>query len=261
MSATWGRTIGASAGTTVFSLKPLQATILGSLIIGSFSAEGLRTSEIASLRLQGGRAETEITGAKPSVIPPSARETLFNLRDELRLIQLTLPAPDARRIAQVALSDVNFMIRGWTPGCKIPAEYSSSLEKSLQLLDLVLKSKEEGHSFSALQSAADDLHIKAEHFRKSGGGLGEMVTVLVHTRKDDREQRNLQVFYLPKMMEAVQGAQPDQFPELSSPTSHSLPPGRYLMWAREPQSNMIGTRTSVSIGDGNKTVEWTLPVP
>jgi hypothetical protein len=240
MSATWGRTIGASAGTTVFSLKPLQATILGSLIIGSLSAEGLRISEIASLRLQGGRAETAITRTKPSVIPPSARETLFNLRDELRLIQLKLPAPDARRIAQVALSDVNFMIRGWTPGCKIPAEYSSSLEKSLQLLDLALKSKEEGHSFSALQSAADDLYIKAEHFRKSGGGLGEMVTVLVHTRQDDREERNLQVFYLPKMMEGVEGAQPDQFPKLSSPTSHSLPPGRYLMWARDPQSDMIG---------------------
>jgi hypothetical protein len=246
----------------VFSLKPIQSTILGWLmVIGSFSAEGLRTGEIAFLRPQGGRAETETTRTKPSVIPPTARETLFNLRDELRLIQLKLPAPDARRIAQAALSDVNFMLRGWTPGSKIPAEYSSSLQMSLHLLDLALKSKEEGHAFSALQDAAGDLHIKAEHFRKSGGGLGEMVTVLIHTRKDDREQRNLQVFYLSKMMEGVQDAQPDQFPKLSSPTSHSLPPGRYLMWTREPQSNMMGPRTIVSIGDGNKTVEWTLPVP
>jgi hypothetical protein len=213
------------------------------------------------LRPQGGRAEAENTRTKPTLIPPAARETLFNLRDELRLIQLKLPAPDARRIAQVALSDVNFMIRGWTPGSKIPPEYSSSLQMSLQLLDRALKSKEEGHSFSALQGAAGDLHIKAEHFRKSGGGLGEMVTVLIHTRKDDREERNLQVLYLPKMMEGVQDAQPDQFPKLSSPTSHSLPPGRYLMWTREPQSNMMGARTIVSIGDGNKTVEWTLPVP
>jgi hypothetical protein len=42
------------------------------------------------------------------------------------------------------------------------------------------------------------------------------------------------------MMEVVKDAQPDQFPKFSSPTSHVLPPGRYLMWTREPQSNMLG---------------------
>ena len=74
--------------------------------------------------------------------------------------------------------------------------------------------------------AKDDLHIKAEHLRKSGLGLGEMVTVVIHTRNGEREQRNLEVLYLPKLMEAVKNTPPDQFPNQSSPTTHVLPPGR-----------------------------------
>jgi len=244
------------------SLKRLQSTTLRWLIlIGSLSAEGFRTGEIAFLRSQGGRTEPDTTRKKPSLIPPTARETLFNLRDRLQRIPQKLPAPDARQMSASALADVNFMIRGWTPGSKVPPEYATSLRLSLRLLDFALKSEQEGPAFSALQAAADDLHIKAEHCRKSGVGLGGMVTVMVRTRNGDREQRNLQVLYMPKMMEVVKDAQPDQFPKFSSPTSHVLPPGRYLMWTREPQSNMLGARTIVRIGDGSKTAEWDLPVP
>ena len=246
----------------MFSLKRLQPIILGwLLVIRSLLAEGLQTGEIAFLRPQGGQTETETTRRKPSLIPPTARETLFALRDRLQRIPQKLPAPDARQIAASALADVNFMIQGWTPGSKVPPEYSTSLRLSLRLLDLALKSEQEGTAFSILQAAADDLHIKADHCRKSGVGLGGMVTVVIRTRDGDREQRNLQVLYMPKLMEAVKGAQPDQFPKFSSPTSHLLPPGRYLMWTREPQSNMMGARTIVRIGDGSKTAEWDLPVP
>jgi hypothetical protein len=246
----------------MFSLKRLQSTTLGWLIaIGSLSTADLRTGGIAFLRLQGGRGKTETTRAKPSLIPPTARETLFNLRDRLQRIPQKLPAPDSRQIAASSLADVNFMIQGWTPGSKVPPEYSTSLRLSLRLLDLALESEQEGPAFSFLQAAADDLHIKAQHCRKSGVGLGGMVTVMIRTRNGDREQRNLQVLYMPKMMEVVKDAQPDQFPKYSSPTSHVLPPGRYLMWTREPQSNMLGARIIVRIGDGSKTAEWDIPVP
>jgi hypothetical protein len=246
----------------MFSLKRLQSTILGwLLIVGSPSAEDLSNGKITFFRPQGGRAETDTPRKMPSLIPPTARETLFNLRDRLQNIPQKLPAPDARQIAASALADVNFMIRGWTAGSKIPPEYSASLRLCLRLLDRALESEQEGPAFSALQAAADDLHIKAEHCRKSGVGLGGMVTVVIRTRSGDREQRNLQVLYMPKLMEVVKGAQPDQFPKFSSPTSHVLPPGRYLMWTREPQTNMTGARTIVRIGDGSKTAEWDLLAP
>jgi hypothetical protein len=210
------------------------------------------------LRSQGGQTETGTTRNKPSLIPPTAREILFSLRDRLQHLRQKLPAPDARQLAASAITDVNFMVRGWTPGIQVPPEYSASLGLSLRLLDMALNSEQEGPASS---SAADDLHIKAEHCRRSGVGLGGVVTVVIHTRAGDREQRNLQVLYLPKLMEFVKDAQPDPFPRFSSPTSHTLPPGRYLMWTREPQSNMVGARTIVSIGDGSKTAEWDLPAP
>ena len=246
----------------MFSLKRLQSTILGwLLVVGSPSADDLPTRQITFFRPQAKPAESGTPRKKPSLIPPTARETLFNLRDRLQNIPQKLPAPDARQIAASALADVNFMIRGWTAGSKIPPEYSASLRLCLRLLDRALESEQEGPAFSALQAAADDLHIKAEHCRKSGVGLGGMVTVVIRTRSGDREQRNLQVLYMPKLMEVVKGAQPDQFPKFSSPTSHVLPPGRYLMWTREPQTNMTGARTIVRIGDGSKTAEWDLLAP
>ena len=246
----------------MFSLKRLQSPFLGwLLVVASPSADDLPTGQIKFFKPQAKPAETRTPRKKPSLIPPTARETLFNLRDRLQSIPRRIPAPDARQIAASALEDVNFMIRGWTAGSKIPPEYSTSLRQCLKLLDRALESDQEGPAFSALQAAADDLHIKAEHCRKSGVGLGGMVTVVIRTRKGGREQRDLQVLYLPKLMEVVKGAQPDQFPKFSSPTSHVLAPGRYVMWTREPQTNMAGARTIVRIGDGNKTVEWDLPVP
>src|SRR4026209_1639303 len=98
------------------SLKRLQAIILGwLLVIRRLSAEGLQPAEIVFLIRQGVRAETDTTSKKPSLIPPTARETLFNLRDRLQRIPQKLPAADARQISASALADVNFMIRGWTP--------------------------------------------------------------------------------------------------------------------------------------------------
>jgi len=246
----------------MFSLKRLQSLILGWLLVfGNLSAVDLPNGQIKFFKPQAQPAETGTPRKKPSLIPPTARETLFNLRDRLQSIPQRIPGPDARQIAASALADVNFMIRGWTAGSKIPPEYSASLRLSLRLLDGAFAAEQEGPAFSALQAAADDLHIKAEHCRKSGVGLGGMVTVVIRTLKGSREQRDLQVLYLAKLMEGEKDAQPDQFPKFSSPTRHVLAPGRYVMWAREPQTNMTGARTTVRIGDGNKIVEWDLSVP
>lgn len=245
----------------MFIWKQRQSMILGWLLFsGGFADVSPQASRVDFFRSQARQTEA-IARPQNTSRPPTARETLFSLRDRLQRIAQKLRAPDAQAMVAAALSDMNFMIRGWTPGSKVPVEYSANLQMSLRLLELALKSEEEGHAFSALQAAADDLHIKAEHCRKSGVGLGGMVTVVIRTRSGDREQRNLQVLYMPKLMEMVKDAQPDQFPKFSSPTSHVLPPGRYLMWTREPQSNMLGARTIVRIGDGNKAAEWDLPVP
>jgi len=237
-------------------LNHLQSFISWSLLV----LVPIGEHSISHLALKPRTDETTSLAKEPTKLP-DARETLFALRDRLQSMPRKLSAPDARKLAASSLVDVNTMVRGWTPESKIPPEYSASLKLPLRLLDFALQCEEEGPAFSALRAAADDLHIKAEHCRKTGVGPGEMVKVVIHTRNGIREQRNLEVFYIPKLLEAVKDTQPDQFPKVSSPTIHLLPPGRYVMWTREPQSKMIGARTLISIGDGDRTVEQTLPVP
>jgi len=238
----------------MFSLKRLQSPQASWCLLALILVNG-HAAAAGPCPLHTGR------NGKPTEELAGPRETLFGLRDRLQRIKQKLSAPDARKITTAALADVDFMIRGWTPGNKIPPEYSASLHLPLKLLDFAIESEQEGPAFSALQAAADDLHIKAEHCRKSGVGLGEMVTVVIRTRSGEREQRNLQVLYMPKLMEVVKEGRPNQFPQFSSPTRHILPPGRYLMWTREPQSNMVGARTMVRVGDGSKIAEWNLPAP
>lgn len=57
----------------------------------------------------------------PSQQVTVAREILFALRDRLQHIRQKLSAPDVRQLAASALTYVNFMVRGWTPGDPGPA--------------------------------------------------------------------------------------------------------------------------------------------
>ncbi len=236
---------------------PLATVTTLWLAAGSWGQDISAGSPVASgSTLKAAKAQPDLLQMQPL-----ARQTLFDLRDHLSLLARKMRAPDARRIADSAIGDVDFMIRGWTPEGQIPAEYVASLRLSLLSLGKAVRSPEEGPAFSVLQGVADDLHIKADHSRRSGIGLEGMVTVVVRTRSGEREQRNLQVLYLPKLIAVEKDTHPDSFPKFSSPTSHSLQPGRYIMWTREPSSNMTSRRTIVKVGEGNSTVEWDLPSP
>ncbi len=102
--------------------------------------------------------------------------------------------------------------------------------------------------------------MKLEHCTKSGGKLGGSVLVNVRTLDGDRESRNWQVFYMPKIFEAAGSATPDRFPRLSSPTSETLVPGRYVVWGRD-SANRTTERVTVKVGEGKKELPIELLVP
>ena len=106
-----------------------------------------------------------------------------------------------------------------------------------------------------------DLEVKLEHCTRSGGKLGGSVVVNVRTVQGGQEIRNWQVFYLPKLFDAIGGTTPDRFPKLSSPTSETLVPGRYVMWVRDTNSDRSGDRTTVKVGEGKKELLLDLSVP
>ena len=112
-----------------------------------------------------------------------------------------------------------------------------------------------------LEALADDLEIKLEHCKASGGKLGGSVAVSVRTVQGDQESRNWEVFYLPKVLDAAGTTAADRFPALSSPTQETLVPGRYVMWVRESGGSRTGERVVVKVGEGRKDLQVDLPVP
>jgi hypothetical protein len=194
-------------------------------------------------------------------LPPG--QALQRIRGRLNQIALKFETryPETRTIVASVLPEVEYMIRGWKPGTKIPDAYAINLTLDLHMLEKTLESPVEEEPYAVLRDVAEDLKIKADHCRKTGVGLGGLVTLVVRTKRGGQELRELQVLYLPKILEVVKDAKPDLFPKFSSPTSCPLPPGRYVMWTRDPQSNRTGERTVVRVGGGNDTIEWDLPAP
>jgi len=112
-----------------------------------------------------------------------------------------------------------------------------------------------------LRAIAEDLEIKLEHCTRSGGKLGGSVVVRVRSVRGSDEIKNWQVFYMPRVLEAAGNAAPERFPRLSSPTDETLVPGRYVMWLRNPNTNAVGERTIVKVGECRKELLLELPVP
>jgi hypothetical protein len=218
----------------------------------------IETNRAASLP-----ATAPLEGREPLLKPLPPGQALQGIQARLNQIVHKFGAahPETNTIVASALPEVDFMIRGWKPGTKIPDAYAMSLTLDLQVLEKTLGSPVEDAPYPILRRVADDLKIKADHCRKTGVGLGGLVTLVVRTKRGGQELRDLQVLYIPKILEVVKDARPDLFPKFSSPTSCPLPPGRYVMWTREPQSNRTGERTVVRVGDGKDTIEWDLPAP
>jgi hypothetical protein len=141
-----------------------------------------------------------------------------------------------------------------------PAAYRASLDRQVKTLTRVLADADLARRAAVLEALADDLETKLEHCTKSGGRLGGSITVRVRTVGAGREVGNWQVFYLPKVLEAA-GGTADRFPQLSSPTSEVLVPGRYVVWPQDPETRRVGAKVVVKVGEGRSNLVLDLFVP
>lgn len=142
-----------------------------------------------------------------------------------------------------------------------PADYRANLDRQVQLFGQALASNDSARLGAFLDALGDDLEVKLEHCRNSGGRLGGSVEVSVRTVSGADETRNWQVFYLPRVLESAGVSAANRFPQLSSPTHETLVPGRYVMWVREASGERTGERVVVKVGEGRKTLNLDLPVP
>jgi hypothetical protein len=145
-----------------------------------------------------------------------------------------------------------------------PIEFRAGLAYDLAVLRAASSESSPTIVRSVLRETADDLAEKAEHCVKSPSGMASLVEVNVRTWAGKTESTGWQVFYMPKIMEfaADQDAATMPFKKFSSPAVEALPPGRYLIWARQPGPNGASSeRTILRVGGGVATLDQDIAVP
>jgi hypothetical protein len=131
-------------------------------------------------------------------------------------------------------------------------EYIETLRQATTLL-------RQSPSAAIVDDVTAELQAKDEHCRKLRIGMGGSVALTVDTLRDGAPVKNLEVFYLPKLFEHVKGATPTSFPRPSSPVHRDVPPGRYLIWSRNPSTGQTSERKLFDVF-GEKTIAVTVPV-
>ena len=174
-------------------------------------------------------------------------------------------APDFPRavdLAADARAEADFLIGRWRWGEVVSPAYEKSLILDFKMLAIAANEPDKNKAHAIMREVADDLKIKAEHCLNSTRGLGQDVTVLVRTKKGNREDPGWIVYYMPRIFEFADKHDPERFPKESSPTEHALPAGKYLMWGgRNDQPPPQVHKHTVKVGEGKTSREWDLSVP
>lgn len=202
-----------------------------------------------------------------SAQPPSADSTVPSVSQSLAALDKQMARVPGGALAlnfaewrvRVALSRLLELSKNWP--AESPPDYRRNMARHVLLLDQEIASGQRERLTALLEALADDLEVKLEHCNKSGGKLGGSVAVQVRTVQGGQQIRNWQVFYVPKVLEALGSTTADRFPQLSSPTQETLVPGRYVMWVRDSASPREGERVVVKVGEGRKDLILDLPVP
>jgi hypothetical protein len=200
------------------------------------------------------------SGAVQPANPPGVKESLDTLNTLVRRVpNASLGVNFAEFRVRMVLDKLQRLAAGWP--ATAPVDYRVNLDRSARALAQALALPAPDQLQALLEALADDLEVKLQHCTNSGGQLGGSVAVTVRTLDGDRDSRNWQVFYIPKVLDVLGGATPDRFPQSSSQALETLVPGLYVMWARDPSSDRTGEKTVVKIGEGRPALDLDLPVP
>jgi hypothetical protein len=221
---------------------------------------GLRATVCALLLMsQQPQAQPAAPPQRANDAPP-VQQSLDKLNALLaRVPNASLSANFAEWRVRVVVSKLRTLSANWP--LQSPADYRANLDGSVRAMEQAVTVRDPDRLTAILEALADDLEVKLEHCNQSGGKLGGSVIVRVRTVQDGQEIRNWQVFYLPKVLEAIGADSADRFPQLSSPTNETLVPGRYVMWLQDPSTRRVSDRTIVKVGEGKAELQLDLPVP
>lgn len=184
-----------------------------------------------------------------AVAQDPARKVVGDLVDLLTQIQ-------NREISDVSssLRDLAWLRRAAGPG--VNGAMVKALGADADVLRAVLTGAA-GNPQQAIASVAEDLALKTAYCRANAAGMNAVVKLTVRTWSGADVAPRWQVAYLSAPLAVLRRADAEQFPQFSSPTSMSLPPGRYVIWAQDPaDASRRGPSKEVALGEhGRDAVE------
>ena len=133
-----------------------------------------------------------------------------------------------------------------------------SMVKNLEgLVDALRRSENTATAKEILEEVRQDIAIKWAVCRLSPEGMAIQVPLIVRTwtsgePRSESPRWNVHYLSAPLASSDLPG---DSFPTFSSPTSISLPPGRYVVWAQDPDNpKRRGPRKDVTLGSPDGTI-------
>ncbi len=109
----------------------------------------------------------------------------------------------------------------------------------------------------------EDVRLKATYCRSHPDGMAALIPLTVRTWAKNgvsvAEAKQWNVVYVSAPLASLGGRNGDPFPQFSSPTSMRLPPGRYVIWAQDPdEGTRRGPAKTVTLGDGSLPIDATV---
>lgn len=174
------------------------------------------------------------------------------------------PHQDSRQErAKRALDTLNQRVPGvtreitWLAG-RAGEGVPESMVKNLEgLVDALRHSENSGTAKEILEEVRQDIAIKWAVCRQSPEGMAIQVPLIVRTwtagePRSEAPRWNVHYLSAPLASSDLPG---ESFPTFSSPTTISLPPGRYVVWAQDPDDpKRRGPRKDVTVGSPDGSI-------
>lgn len=144
----------------------------------------------------------------------------------------------------------------------IPTEYAASINESTSEIEaLRAKSQITTRDVLLLEAINEDIHIKTVHAQSRPNAPFDSIQITVRTKRDGQETGVYEVWWV-KFAHRDDPAKYKTFDRFSSPTTHPLPPGKYMMWTKATDgSGATGAKTPKEFGDGRAAVDTDLIAP
>jgi hypothetical protein len=149
---------------------------------------------------------------------------------------------------------------GWR-GSAFAEGYLSQLNEDQIVLNAALRliwGNKDIDSYYSLGDALDDFYLKVNACLLNGGKAVGAVSVNVHTKHSGIEVSNWRVVCMAKILQLYSNHYTTAFPRLSSPTQWELAPGRYIMWAEDPETGNTSSKQEIPI-DRNQECDLVVP--